>query len=203
MCNLFLFNLAASSPMSKTERCITKIRFILAALFSAMAISGCGFQLAGTTPASEQWMMLDSAYVVSRVGIERLIDQPVAEQIKADLQAVSLQVSDSTQVNTPGILILDEEQSERGISLNRELFDRQIDLEKRVQFQILDASGNILLADSLSVSRELINDPANPSAKQAERHILTNSLNRDISRQLIRRFLTSLSQANGDAAASE
>lgn len=189
--------------MSKTENCIAKTKTWLSAIFCSLALSGCGFQLAGTAPGVGMSGKMDGAYVVSRVGIDQLIDQPVAEQIHTDLASISQQVFDRAQADMPGILIVNEENIERGVTLSQDLFERQIDLEKRVEFQLLDSAGTILVADSIRVSREFIDDPVNPSAKQAEREILIRSINRDLSRQIIYRLHMLLAESSNSQAAPE
>lgn len=148
-------------------------------------LCGCGFQLAGTTPHSGNF---ENVYVDNKVGIQQLIDQPIADQLISDLELLSSTVFDKAQSNMPGMVIINEENIERGLSLTSSLFERQIELEKRVQYQILDASGNILVADAISATRDLIEDQSNPAAKQEEREILFDAINRDISRQLIRQL---------------
>lgn len=177
------------SPVNKTEDCLPRIRLLGFLFVTALTLSSCGFQLAGTTPSSAG---VDSLFVESRVSIQQLIDQPVAEQLLDDLGASGVEILGKLQTGIPGLVIVNEENIERGLSLTTGLFDRQVALEKRVQYQILDASGNILAADAISATRELIDDPATPSAKHAEREILISAINRDISRQLIRRFNAAL-----------
>ena len=163
----------------------TAITFLLA------LVCGCGFQLAGTTPEIQGY---DSFFVESRVGIQQLIDQPVAGQIQSDLKSWGTEVSTKAQKGSPGIIIVNEQNTERSLSLTQALFEQQVELEKSVQYQIIDASGNILVADAIKASRELIEDPNAPSAKYAERELLFEAINRDISRQLIRRFQIEISK---------
>jgi len=167
---------------------VKSVTILLAAI---LTLSSCGFQLAGTTSSNADF---DSLFVENRVGIQQLIDQPVAEQLQEDLGNSNTEVVSQIQSGIPGLIILNEENIERSLSLTNGLFDRQVELVKRVQYQILDASGNILIADSISATRELIDDQTAPSAKHTERDILINAINRDISRQLIRRFNAAISK---------
>ena len=182
---------AFSSPVNKTEHCFSTVTTALLLLLSLLSLTGCGFQLAGTTPEIRGY---DSFFVESRVGIQQLIDQPVAGQIQSDLKSWGTEVSTKAQKGSPGIIIVNEQNTERSLSLTQALFERQVELKKSVQYQIIDASGNILVADAIKASRELIEDPNAPSAKYAERELLFEAINRDISRQLIRRFQTEISK---------
>lgn len=167
---------------------LDKIRTPVTVIAASLLLTSCGFQLAGTTPSSVE------LYVENRVSIQQLIDQPVSEQILEDLGRSGATVRGKASNGMPGLVILNEENTERGLSLATGLFNRQIELEKRVHYQILDAAGNILITDSIRARRELIDDPATPAAKQQERELLMRAINRDISRQLIRLFNAVLDQ---------
>ena len=166
-------------------------------LSGLLTLTACGFQLAGTAPADNGF---EGLFVEDRVGIQQRIDQPVADQLRADLAFHNNRIFDGAQSDMPGLVILDESNIERGLSLTIGLFERQLELVKDVQYQILDSSGNILVADSVSATRVLIEDQSNPSAKYREREILITAINRDISRQLVRRLDAALSKPAPSAA---
>ena len=168
-----------------------KTRLLLTILIP-IALGGCGFQLAGTAPSD---IGLKHVYVDNQVDIQQLIDRPVSNQLTDDLSSLSTQVFNKAQSNTAGLIITNEENIERALSLTSGLFERQVELGKRVHYQILDQSGNILAIDSISSYRELIEDSSSPAAKHAEREILIDAINRDISRQLIKRLSAALTQA--------
>lgn len=156
-------------------------------------MAGCGFQLAGTTPDA---VNVEQVYVQSKLSIQLLVDQPVAEQLRSDLaSSKATEVHDRAQADMPGLIITNEENIERSISLSSGLFDRQVEVGKRVQYQILSATGELLVTDSIHISKELSVDQSNPSARVQEQAILIDSINRDISRQLIRQLIAALAAA--------
>lgn len=185
------FAAANSFAVRASSLSMSKIRLVALLIFTSLALSSCGFQLAGTAPDAASF---DSVYVDNRVGIQQLINQQVADQLLNDLDALSDNIFDRAQANIPGLIIVNEENIERGLSLTSDLFERQIEIEKRVQYQILDGSGNILVTDMISATRTLIEDQSNPSAKQQERERLISAINRDISRQLIRQLGATLAK---------
>lgn len=164
-----------------------------------MTLASCGFQLRGTEPGAG----FDKVFVESRVGIQQLIDQPIDQQLKSDLQALSNEVLSGYESGVPGLVLINEETLERSLSLSANLLNRQIEIEKRIEFQIISGTGEILITDNLRASRELTESQSNPSAKDQERRALMDAINADLSRQLIRLLDTAVQNAyDGNTAAT-
>ncbi|MEQ8955815.1 MAG: hypothetical protein RL120_16910 [Gammaproteobacteria bacterium] len=141
----------------------------------------CGFQLRDSLPAAD----LERIYVVDQVDIRQMIDEPLGTRLANDLGQFAAQVLTAPAANTPGIVITDERVTERSLSLSTNLLNRQVEVEKLVNYQIIDSSGEILLSSSLSASEILTESQSSPGAGDQEKRMLLRSINADLSRRLI------------------
>ncbi|CAN0151048.1 unnamed protein product, partial [Chrysoparadoxa australica] len=94
---------------------------------------GCGFQLRDSLPAAD----LERIYVVDQVDIRQMIDEPLGTRLANDLGQFAAQVLTAPAANTPGIVITDERVTERSLSLSTNLLNRQVEVEKLVNYQII------------------------------------------------------------------
>ena len=92
----------------------------------------------------------------------------------------------------PRLVLEDEQESHRSLSLTADLFSRRIELEKRVRYQLFDAADELLTAGVLNAQREILERPHRPAAQTAERNQAHADLNADLSRQLRHRLQAAL-----------
>lgn len=153
----------------------------------------CGFQLRDSLPAAD----LEQVYVVDQVDIRQMIDEPLGTRLANDLGQFAAQVLTAPAANTPGIVITDERITERSLSLSTNLLNRQVEIEKRVDYQIIDSTGEILLASSFSASEILTESQSSPGAGEREKRALLRSINADLSRRLIYKLDSLLGDNSG------
>ena len=145
-------------------------------------LSSCGWHLQGTLPGSSS---LTSIYIEDRVRLDQTADQPFIDQLHKDLQQLNVESLKQPDATNLQLVIIGDRLVDRALTLDRNLFGRQVELEKEVVFEIRSADEKLLLSDRLLASIDLTEDPTRPAAKAEERRQFEHQLNREISRQLL------------------
>jgi len=151
------------------------------ALVILIMLGSCGFQPRGSMPVAD----LEQVYVLDQVDIRQMIDRPLSERLANDLSARVGHVLSVPKTNVPGIIISSEQVNERSLGLSANLLNRQIELEKRVDYEIVGQSGETLFSGTLVTSEILTESQSSLGSMQQQRRILLNSMNADLSRRLI------------------
>lgn len=157
-------------------------------------LAACGFQLRGVGSNSyslpQEWtsMFLETG-------------NPNGEFTRAvivQLAANGVQWTDREQANLR--LVLSPERFEqRSLSLNAEARVAEYELTMSSQFSILDASNKeIVPPTTVSVVKQMENDPRNVVGKSGEAQLLQNEMRADLAQQIMRRisFFANSSQSN-------
>ena len=84
-----------------------------------------------------------------------------------------------------GIVITREEVIENSYSLTTSLLNRQVEVEKEVDFQIIDETGQIMFSTSFTASQLLTTSHSNPRARQQEKQRIIDYLNANLSRRMV------------------
>ena len=150
-----------------------------------IALSGCGFQLRDTGLLQTGF---DRLFIDDRLAVQQLIDQPLSRVMAKQLQKLGTEIVSNASEGTAGIIIYNEQNRQRSIGLSAGLYSSHIEIDKTIDYQIVNAKGEILISSSISASKELVEDRSNHAAKNAEQQILIDAINRDLSRQLIRQL---------------
>ncbi len=167
------------------------------ALLVCLSLSSCGFQLRGTAPADN----LEQIYIADRVDLRQINTQPVSAQLIQTLETRIDRVFTSPETGVPGLVITSEQVVERPLSLSANLLNREIEIAKRVDYQILSADGEIVKSDWLISRARIMESQNSPAVNDQERMMALENLNNDLGRQLI--SLLDAALANQAAPASQ
>lgn len=154
----------------------------LASLFIVALLTGCGFQLRDTVMVAN----LGQMYVQDQVDFHQINDKPVSARLASDIAVITEQeVLNIPKTGVMGIVITREEVVENSYSLTTSLLNRQVEVEKRVDYQIIDETGQIMFSNSVSASQLLTTSHSNPRARQQEKQRIIDYLNSNLSRRLV------------------
>jgi outer membrane lipopolysaccharide assembly protein LptE/RlpB len=154
----------------------------LSYLFIFLLLTGCGFQLRDTIMVAG----LGQMYVQDQVDIHQINDKPVSTRLALDLATITEQeVLNIPKTGAMGIVIVREEVIENSYSLSTSLLNRQVEVEKRVDYEIIDETGQIMFSNSFSASQLLTTSQSNPRARQQEKQRVIDYLNASLSRRLV------------------
>jgi len=154
----------------------------LASLLVFVIITGCGFQLRDTTMVAD----LGQMYVQDEVDMHQINDRPVSTRLASDLATITEQeVLNIPKAGSMGIVITREEVIENSYSLTTSLLNRQVEVEKEVDFQIIDETGQIMFSTSFTASQLLTTSHSNPRARQQEKQRIIDYLNANLSRRMV------------------
>jgi LPS-assembly lipoprotein len=149
-------------------------------LLSALVLSGCGFHPRAELklPDSVGPIVVQTADPYSPLGLElaATLERAGMSGAAAGSPSSSLRISDESWSTKP--LSVDE------LARVREYITRY-----RVQFSLVDASGNILVApQTLELSREYTYDITASAGSPAEQELIQRELRRDMQAAILRRL---------------
>lgn len=156
---------------------IARIRFLAVAMLAAISLTGCGFQLRGSTP-----LPFDSLYipVATSVGVE----------LKRNAAAGTTTRLVSTAKEAQAQLIFTQDRREKVIlSLNTAGRVREFQLRHKVGFRVIDSRGREYLAlNEITLTRDVSFNDAQVLAKEAEETLLYRDMQTDMVQQILRRL---------------
>ena len=161
-------------------------RLTLAALFMAL-ITGCGFQLKGTSQEGDaQWEGLTMRLISVDPRSE------LTREVTRELAAMKISLTD--EIDTPTRLTLREERFEqRNVSLTAQARAAEMELTLSVDF-LLQQADTLPLEGTARVSQQMLNDPRNVVGKTEEMRLLREEMRRDLAAQVVRRVSRGLTR---------
>jgi LPS-assembly lipoprotein len=153
----------------------------LAALLVAAALSGCGFQLRGSS--SSYSLPFHRIYV----GIPDT--SPLGTELRRNLRAGdSVIVTETAAEAQAQIDLVTEARGRTILSLNNLGRVREYLLTYSVVFQVRDAKGGVLLGPTeIALRRNMAFDETQVLAKEAEANLLYRDMQGDVVQQMLRR----------------
>lgn len=155
--------------------------FALSALLMS-SLSGCGFQLRGTTPDSQ--LSFDSVY----------LEAPRGTPLERELRGAILSQGNTTlapdqKAGAVTLRILSEGQEKKILTLNAQGQVREFSLLYRINFEVADKDNNKLLKpNELALQAFLSYSESQALAKETEERMTYNDLRRDAVSQIMRQL---------------
>lgn len=155
--------------------------FALSALLVS-GLSGCGFQLRGTTPESQ--LSFDSVYLQAPRGT------PLERELRAAILSQGNTVLATDQkTGAVTLRILSEAQEKKILTLNAQGQVREFSLLYRINFEVVDKDDNKLLKpNELALQAFLSYSESQALAKETEERLTYNDLRRDAVSQIMRQL---------------
>lgn len=154
-----------------------------------MGLVGCGFKLRGTFDYAFKTLYVD-------VNEASLVGKALIRALTLENQ-VTLFTDPADKSRAEAVLILDTEQRERAITaINSAGQVRELQLRLRVNFKLLNASGQEVISDSqVMQQRDVSYNETEALGKESEEALLYQDLLDDVVQQLQRRLATLRSMA--------
>ncbi len=153
----------------------------LLAVFPAVLLTGCGFQLRGTKSGNLPYKTMLIALPETadvRIWLERYINSAGSTEIVDDpklAEATFQQISDSRQKTI--------------LSVNAQGRVREYRLQLTYRFRLVNTKGQVLIPpNEISLSRDITFDDSNVLAKDLEEGLLWRDMNNDLVNQIMRRL---------------
>jgi LPS-assembly lipoprotein len=148
-----------------------------------LLLAACGFQLRGTGGSSaslpEAWKSMHLVTVSPNSEFSRAVI--------AQLAANGVQWTDRQSANF-SLVLSPENFTQRSLSLNAEARVAEFELTMTSQFSIVDASNKeIVPRSSVTVIKQMENDPRNVVGKEGEVQLVQNEMRVDLAQQIVRR----------------
>ncbi len=152
-----------------------------------LALTGCGFQLKGTTPSS-----VDSA--LSGLSIAVASSQPRSELTAAVVQQLRLEGAEIVEAsaNTLTLKLGNEVFQQRNLSLTAQARAAEVELTMLVRIDLMRDGAALIENNTATVVRQFLNDPRNIVGKTEELRLLRDEMRRELSAQITRRVTHSL-----------
>lgn len=153
----------------------------LFSLLVAAVLTGCGFQLRGSTPET-------------RLGFESLyLDVPIGTPLERDLRTVlrasSTQLTLDAKSAPVTLRVLSQAQEKKVLTLNAQGKVREFSLTYRVRFEVADASNRKLLQPpEIALQSILSYSEEQALAKEQEERMTFEDLRRDAVAQIMRQL---------------
>ncbi len=161
---------------------MTPTRRLLMSLLLVASVSGCGFHLRGSTPASR--ISFDSVYLDSAKGtpLERELRRSILSQ-----GITTLATDQKTAAVT--LRILSDEQEKKIMTLNAQGQVREYSLMYRIRFEVTDKDNKKLLnPNELALQAFLSYSASQALAKEIEERMTYDDLRRDAVSQIMRQL---------------
>jgi len=154
----------------------------LIALFLALSLAACGFQLRGSY--SLPWETL-------YLGMNE--NSPMYQQLKRNIEAsTSTRIVANPKEAQASLFIVKEQQGKSILSLNASGRVREFQLSHTFVYRIQDAQGKELVpANQIVLLREMTFDDEQLFAKEAEEGMIRVEMRNDLVQQLLRRLAAS------------
>ena len=144
----------------------------------ALLLSACGYHLRGAfeLPAGLKNIFLEGG------------SAPLQAQFKKAMDLSSIPIADSAEVAGIVIRIYDEKSERRVLSLAATGVANDVELDYRMEYEIVDAKDNILMARQLiEIKREYYNDQLAIIARSNEELIIINEMYLQAVRTIVNR----------------
>jgi len=143
-------------------------------------VSGCGFQLRGETPLPSSLRTIH----IDTVNPSGLLSREVAAALER--QGVVL----SPRVEGVAVLkIIADSVVQEPVSISPTARVQEFALRRRAEIEVLGAGGEVLLErTAIELSREFIFDETQALGAQSEAALLARELDRDLTREVLRRI---------------
>jgi LPS-assembly lipoprotein len=147
----------------------------------ALALSGCGFQLKGSTNGTVSSLTGQAVRLIS--------SQPRSELTAAVGQQLKLAGAQLTNSLDDSVLIkLGVEQFEqRNLSLTAQARSAEVEVTMTTRITLVRGNRTLIDHDAASVVRQFLNDPSNVVGKTEELRLLRDEMRRDLAAQIVRR----------------
>lgn len=159
-------------------------RLLMTALAALLltALSGCGFQLRGTTPESQ--LSFDSVYLEAARGT------PLERELRgAILSQGNVVLATDQKAAAVTLRILSEAQEKKILTLNAQGQVREYSLLYRINFEVADKDNKKLLKpNELALQAFLSYSESQALAKETEERMTYNDLRRDAVSQIMRQL---------------
>ncbi len=164
---------------------MTPTRRLLVSAMSVLiltCLSGCGFQLRGTTPSSQ--LSFDSVY------LETARDTPLERQLRgAILSQGNTVLATDPKTAAVTLRILSEAQEKKILTLNAQGQVREYSLIYRINFEATDKENKKLLKpNELALQAFLSYSESQALAKETEERMTYDDLRRDAVSQIMRQL---------------
>jgi LPS-assembly lipoprotein len=157
------------------------------ALFLALAVSACGFQLRGSY--SLPWETL-------HLGLAQ--NSEIYQQIRRGVEAgTHTRIVADKQAAQAALIVLNDTQARNILSLSATGLVREFQLMRSFTYRIEDAKGKELTpATTIVLQREMTFDDTRIFAKEAEEAMILREMQSDLVSQLLRRLAAAKSPRN-------
>jgi LPS-assembly lipoprotein len=156
-------------------------------IFLSLILTACGFHLRSSVDLPAAYR---SVYIDSAAG-EGILKRELTEQLGYSNGSVVALRSEADSV----IHILDENKETRTLSLSRGGKSTELELTYRVQYELLDKEGNVLLeAQKLEMVCNYFNDQTDVLGKSNEESLIFKEMQRQVADSLLRRIRAVLAE---------
>lgn len=172
------------------------MRFLLLIPFCLFGlIASCGWQLKGSLQPEAD---LESLYLDSQLATYQRGPDSIENSIEQRLDQIGVRITNSGSNAQLGLTILSEEVDETVLSLTSDLFEQQIRLDKTVSYQVWRGEELLVARNQVSTYRDISEDQGSAAAKNRERDLILDEINRDLTDQIIRRLQRFAAVSNAD-----
>jgi LPS-assembly lipoprotein len=152
----------------------------LAAALLVLVIAGCGFQLQGRQPLPQAF---EHTYIDTRDEQTDFVQDLRKALIAAGSKVVRTQGS-----STATIRVLEDELTEKILSVSARNIPTEYELTYRVQFAVDAGDDTLIEREEITATRDISFDEAQLLAKEREQEILREALARDLVALVMRRL---------------
>lgn len=164
-------------------------------LFIFALIAGCGWQLKGNLQSEAD---IESLYLDSKLPTYQRGPDSIENNFEYRLEQIGVPLASTISDAQLGLIFLSEETQESVLSLTSDLFEQQIRLQKSVSYQVWRGEEMLVANNQISTYRDITEDQSSAAAKNRERDLILNEINRDLTDQIIRRLQRFAATSNAD-----
>lgn len=149
-------------------------------LTAALLLSACGFHLQGRQPLPEAFAY---TYIDTRDEQTDFVQDLRKALIASNVQVISTKGSSGAVIN-----VLEDELTERVLSVSARNIPTEYELTYKVTFSVVSGDQTLIEKEAITASRDFSFDEAQLLAKEREQEILSEALARDLVALVMRRL---------------